>query len=278
VRFAVVSDIQGNLQALEAVLAEIDTRHQHIDRIVCAGDVVGLGPNPNEVIQLMRSRDIDTARGNYDDALAAGRTESGTDFSNVAAENDDAAALAWTRESLTAENQSYLEGLPRTLRLVAGGTGVKVSGSNLDERTEEFRRTYFVRALFGGMFRHPVSASKRVTVLHGSTRALNEFVREDTANSILQAIARDADTDVFISGHPGAEFRREAFGVAFIGVGPVSDVRRGNALGRYAVITTGKEVEVEFGSSHYEPAPFLQALRASGLPDSLAAPFYAAQV
>jgi hypothetical protein len=47
-------------------------------------------------------------------------------------------------------------------------------------------------------------------------------------------------------------------------------------VAHYAVVTTGKDVEVAFGSCAYDVALFLEALRASGLPDSLPAPFLAA--
>jgi len=269
-RFAVFTDVQGNLAALEAVLADIDGRKQRLDRIVCAGDTVGLGPHPNEVIELLRSREIDVARGNYEDAVASDRNESGMDFADAASAREDAAAVKWTRSTLTPENLSYVRGLPLTLRLTAVGGGVKVSKSTMDGRSEEYRRTFLTRALFGGMVRKPVFSSKRVTVLHGSPRAVNEFIREDSANSILQAIARDADTDVLVFGHPGREFRREAFGVLFVGLAPVSNARDAIGPARYAVVTTDDEVQVEFRAVEYDPATHIHALRESGLPLGLA--------
>ena len=51
-RYAIVSDIHGNLEALQAVLADIQTRH--IDEIFCLGDVVGYYPDPGRCIELVR--------------------------------------------------------------------------------------------------------------------------------------------------------------------------------------------------------------------------------
>src|SRR5688500_20115241 len=65
--FAIVSDIHANLEALTAVLAEIDRRG--IQQIVCLGDVVGYGPNPMECLDLVRQRTRVSLMGNHDFAV-----------------------------------------------------------------------------------------------------------------------------------------------------------------------------------------------------------------
>jgi predicted phosphodiesterase len=67
-RVAVITDIHGNLPALEAALARIEDLG--IDRIFCGGDLVGYGPHPNEVCALLAERGIPTIYGNYDHAIA----------------------------------------------------------------------------------------------------------------------------------------------------------------------------------------------------------------
>jgi predicted phosphodiesterase len=66
-RRAIISDIHGNLLALEAVLADIQT--QHVDEIVCLGDICGYGPQPVECIQLIQQRAAWTLMGNHDEAI-----------------------------------------------------------------------------------------------------------------------------------------------------------------------------------------------------------------
>ena len=61
-RVAVLSDIHGNLPALEAVLADI--RQQHVDAVYCLGDLVGYAPFPNEVTERIRHEQIPTIMGN----------------------------------------------------------------------------------------------------------------------------------------------------------------------------------------------------------------------
>jgi predicted phosphodiesterase len=265
-RIAVISDVQGNMTALEAVLAHIDSLTPRVDRIISAGDAVGRGPNPNEVLELFRERRIEPVLGNYDDAVARDRIGSGTDFADLAGEEIDAAALAWTRRTLTPENLEYLRGVPQDIRVSRAPGGVKVDRNTGDQTAREYRRTWLARTLFGGLVRQPRMPGRRVLVVHGSPRALNEFVRADTAASILSAIADNAQADVMISSHAGEGFQREAHGTTFIGVGRVS-----GPTARYAVITMGQNIETEFPEVEYDRAAHARAVFESGLPSELAA-------
>ncbi|GFP41057.1 metallophosphoesterase family protein [Candidatus Hakubella thermalkaliphila] len=55
-KYAIISDIHSNLEALEEVLREID--EGGVERILCLGDIVGYNANPNECIELVRERDV----------------------------------------------------------------------------------------------------------------------------------------------------------------------------------------------------------------------------
>jgi diadenosine tetraphosphatase ApaH/serine/threonine PP2A family protein phosphatase len=65
--FAIVSDIHGNLEALQEVFNEIDRRG--IEHVICLGDVIGYGPNPMECLDLVRQRCRATLLGNHDFAV-----------------------------------------------------------------------------------------------------------------------------------------------------------------------------------------------------------------
>jgi diadenosine tetraphosphatase ApaH/serine/threonine PP2A family protein phosphatase len=101
-RALVVSDIHGNLQALEAVLAAVGT----VDQLWNLGDTVGYGANPNEVIELIRPLALVNVRGNHD-RVCCGLTSS-QGFNPVAAE-----AANWTRHELTKENLEWLRHMPK---------------------------------------------------------------------------------------------------------------------------------------------------------------------
>ncbi len=66
-RLAILSDIHGNYRALEAVLEDIG--QQHIDDIVALGDNIGYGPEPEQVVRELISRDIPSVMGNHELAL-----------------------------------------------------------------------------------------------------------------------------------------------------------------------------------------------------------------
>lgn len=104
-RYAILSDIHGNLEALQAVLRE--PALAAADRILCLGDTVGYGANPQECIDLLREHGAICIAGNHDWA-AAGKVDS-TRF-NAAARQ----ALAWTARQLDAEHQHFLADLPLT--------------------------------------------------------------------------------------------------------------------------------------------------------------------
>ncbi len=276
--FAVISDVQGNLAALEAVLAALKRDHPGVDRIVSAGDLVGRGPHPNEVIDLYREHAIDSVRGNYDDAVAFDRMGSGCDFASRGDEDVDREAIEWTRSVLTEENREFLRSLPRDMRLLRSGRDMKVERDSGDARTNEYRKTFYLRAFFGGLARGMPNTSKRILLVHGSPRALNEFIREDTATSILTKIGEDAQADVVISGHSATDYRREAAGMTFIGVGPVNDDPSPQPTADYLVVeiaaTMGPEREVvrtQFCQVPYDAARQVEGIQNSGLPKQLAA-------
>ena len=103
-RYMVLSDIHGNLDAFDAVLADFDD----FDKIWCLGDMVGYGPQPNECIERLHEFPHICVAGNHD--WAALDKLSDSDF------NPDAKkACRWTRERLLPENFEYLNNLPTTL-------------------------------------------------------------------------------------------------------------------------------------------------------------------
>jgi putative phosphoesterase len=95
---AIISDIHSNLPALEVVLEQIGK--EGVDRILCAGDIVGYGPHPNEVIGRLKKIEITTILGNHDRAVLS------HDSSNMNIQAQD--AIWWTIEKLEQESQDYL--------------------------------------------------------------------------------------------------------------------------------------------------------------------------
>jgi len=124
---AVISDIHGNREALEAVLTHL----RDADEVLCAGDVVGYGPDPNECCEMVRRRGIKSVQGNHDfvcanldhlDPQDEQLSEEDKALCRRLFDQKNTAAQAtslWTNSVLTEENKRFLRGLP--LRLSAHG-------------------------------------------------------------------------------------------------------------------------------------------------------------
>ena len=98
-RVGLVSDVHGNLPALETVLGEMPP----VDRLLCAGDVVGYNPWPGECVDRLRERSVPTVAGNHDRAVFTDRLR----MNHMAN-----AGVEYTRENLSDEQRAWLRGLP----------------------------------------------------------------------------------------------------------------------------------------------------------------------
>ena len=105
-RYVVISDIHSNFSALQTVLIDA----QPFDAILCLGDVVGYGPNPNECVECLQDFPLTCIVGNHDWG-AIGRADL------LIFNNDARQALYWTQQELSAENRSFLSELPATLQM-----------------------------------------------------------------------------------------------------------------------------------------------------------------
>lgn len=113
-RRALISDIHGNLEALEAVLEDI--RSQNVDEIFCLGDIIGYGPNPKECIDLVMEHCKVTLLGNHDQ---------GAMYDPLGFHQGAEKAIFWTRAQLESprdrerndERWEFLNELPRTYRV-----------------------------------------------------------------------------------------------------------------------------------------------------------------
>jgi predicted phosphodiesterase len=147
-RYLILSDIHGNLDALAAVLSHV--RRKRWDKAVVLGDVVGYGANPNQAVEAVRGlKPLVAIRGNHDKVCAG--VENGAMFNRVALQ-----AAMWTRERLTAANLRWLKQLPQG-PLEVDGFAI-AHGTPIDEDAyifgeiealNVFRRTGFPLCFFG---------------------------------------------------------------------------------------------------------------------------------
>ncbi|MGB5900990.1 MAG: metallophosphoesterase family protein, partial [Geitlerinemataceae cyanobacterium] len=114
-KLAVISCIHGNYEALNAVLSDIDA--QKADQIYCLGDLVGYGPHPNAVVEMIRSLDIPTCQGCWDEDIVEGLNACECSYPSQLAEKRGRQAHEWTNNVIHPEVREYLATLPMSLRL-----------------------------------------------------------------------------------------------------------------------------------------------------------------
>lgn len=106
----VISDVHGNIMALDAVLERLSLAN--VDHIICLGDLIGYGPSPNEVIERVRSERVLCTLGEADERIAYSFTGHHRKREGVADET-----LEWTRTVIEPHNVEFLRHLPVQARL-----------------------------------------------------------------------------------------------------------------------------------------------------------------
>ena len=229
-RFAVFSDIHANLPALDATLADI--AEQHPERIYCLGDLVGYAPFPNEVTERIRKEGFPTVMGNYDDGVGFERDECGCAYKEPVDRELGQQSIDWTKAHTTAENKAFLRTLLPEIRFDVDG--------------------------------------KRVLLVHGSPRRLNEYLFEDRPLSSFQRLAQSSNADVIVFGHTHVPYTKDVDGVLFVNVGSVGKPKDGDPRGCYAVFDLTATPAVTFRRVPYDIATVADAIRKSDLPDKFA--------
>jgi len=113
-KIAVMSCIHGNYEALDAVLLDID--RQKAEQIYCLGDLVGYGPFPHAVVEQIRSLDIPTVQGCWDEDIVEGLNACECSYPSLLAEQRGRLAHEWTQENIYPETREFLAQLPLTLK------------------------------------------------------------------------------------------------------------------------------------------------------------------
>jgi predicted phosphodiesterase len=241
VRYLILSDIHGNLEALDAVLAALPA--DRYDTSLVLGDLVGYGANPNEVINRIRSLEpAASIRGNHD-KVAAG-LEDGDSF-NAVARN----AVEWTVAALTAENRAWLAALPPGPLIVDDLVEI-CHGAPFDEDAYVFDELDALRAL---------ESARRPVCVFGHTHVALAFER--TSDSI-GFVAGPGDTDgVRVSLDPRFRY--------LINPGSVGQPRDGDPRACAAIIDT-KARAAELLRVAYPVEETQRKIRMAGLPDVLA--------
>jgi diadenosine tetraphosphatase ApaH/serine/threonine PP2A family protein phosphatase len=242
-RYLVLTDIHANLEALDACIA--DARARGYDETLVLGDLVGYGPDPNEVVErIIALKPLSMVRGNHD-KVACG-LEQAEGFNAVAR-----SAAKWTLDILTQKNREWLADLPEGPTIVDDLVEI-CHGSPFDEDAYIFDELDAVRAL---------KVSTRPLCLFGHTHYPVTFeLSADAFDTVGPAAAGEAQ----LALKHGAKY--------LVNPGSVGQPRDGDARAAYAIVdTNGKGApRVELLRLKYAVEETQAKIVAAGLPEVLA--------
>lgn len=210
-RIATISDIHSNLYALNEVLADIEKRN--VDMVVCTGDLVGYATRPNEVIETLRKNKVLTIMGNYDEAIGNFKIICGCDYPDPKDAEKASLSMKFTSEETTDVNKAYLRNLPKE---------AVISFNN-----------------------------KTIRFVHGSTRVINEYLKENSkeANEVMNNL----DEDILVCGHTHIPYVKYYGKKLLVNAGSVGKSKTGSPNANYVIIDIiDSIVEVEIIEVFYD--------------------------
>jgi predicted phosphodiesterase len=240
-RYVILSDIHGNLEALDAVIAHAERQPYHA--VLVLGDLVGYGADPNAVITRIQALNpIASVRGNHDKVAAGMDT---ADTFNMAARR----AVSWTSAALTPESREYLAALPEGPLVVDDDVEI-CHGAPSDEDKYMFESVDAARALL---------ESRRPICFFGHTHV--QVVYELSRDNLLTMSAFDAASGRRLTLEPSSRY--------LVNPGSVGQPRDGDPRAAYGLLDTDTR-EVMLFRVVYEVAVAQEKIREAGLPEILA--------
>jgi predicted phosphodiesterase len=232
-RLTIFGDIHGNLPALQATLADIERRG--LGNLYCLGDLVGYGTFPNEVIDIIREREIPTIVGNYDQGVGNNSDDCGCAYRTPEAKLLGEHSIAWTNAHTTDDNKAFLRTFIDCIPLELGAL--------------------------------------RILLVHGSPRKINEYLYEDRPDKSFERILDDIDVNVLVCGHTHLPYHKILpSGRHIINAGSGGKPKDNDSRAGYITLAAeGKSLEVEFIRVAYDVEQAAQAIEATDMPHEFAA-------
>jgi predicted phosphodiesterase len=236
-RYALISDVHANLQALDAVLADIHARGD-ADAVYHLGDLVGYSSGPNEVVARLRERGIAGVAGNYDSTVATDYAHCGCRSESARQEELAHVSYEYTRAAVTPDTKAFLAALPFSLDL-------RPSGGH--------------------------AAGPRLVLVHGTPTLNTVYWTEDRSDDFclkMAAVVGLKAGDVIAFGHTHKPWHRVVGGIHLVNTGSVGRPKDGDWRAGYVRVTLGAgEPLVEHVRVPYDVDATVAGVRAAGLPE-----------
>jgi putative phosphoesterase len=226
---ACISDIHGNLPALKAGIS--DAKARGAERIICAGDMTGYGPFPDEVCHFLKKRRVPAILGNYDQKVidVGKRGNSATD----GVKPKKLEILMWAVEHLSEETRDYLSSLPESLSLRLGG--------------------------------------HTLLLVHGSPRSKDDAIYPSITREGLETKLGDKSPEILVCGHTHIPFVKWVGGILVVNCGSAGHPVDGDPRPAYALIRVepGVRPQGRIVRFDYDRDRTIAALERTSLPKGL---------
>jgi len=229
VRYAILSNIHGNLPALKAV--HEDALENWVNRLIHVGDLVGIGPFPIEVIEYCKDSAIDGVQGVYDETVVRGSASLPSPECDPIPAVMHEKLLTWTNSVLNNVHLNYLRGLPKSLELVDGN---------------QFTHLY-----------------------HGLPKRQTGMLDLDAPDAKIREVLSSAGADIVVLGHSHIPLHRQIESGHILFPGSVGVPRDGNPMASYALLDIGEDVRVEIRRVKYSIEKVCTSMKGAGFPEIL---------
>lgn len=128
-KYGIITDIHNNVTALRAVLKQLD--RMNCDKIICCGDIIGIGPDPEETVrEMIRIPGLICVRGNHEDYLLEGMPTACPNEENMS--YGEMEHHRWEHRLLSEGSVAFLRSLPKRIDFISEGLGISVMHSCID--------------------------------------------------------------------------------------------------------------------------------------------------
>ncbi len=261
-KYAILSDIHGNLEAFTTVLNKC--RELNVDSYVCLGDVVGYNADPKACLDMVRGlKDIIVVKGNHDE-YASNNDEKMEGFNPHAR-----AAVLWTKDQLTTDDRAWLAELP--MRLTIKGSNMTIVHATLDSpdtwgyifdahHAADNFSYQFTQLCFCGHSHVPIAFAKKPLSMR-TDRAIEEVPWAVQASSNGMEVNPEEADFITLKVESGVKY--------LINIGSIGQPRNRDPRASFAVYDTEARELYRYRLPYAIPQTQAKIL-AAGLPDRLA--------
>ncbi len=226
-RIAIISDIHGNLPALNSVFNDIKNRN--IDKMICLGDLVDFAPWSNEVIDLIRLKDIPTIMGNHDERIALDMEIIPLSKHTLEESQARIVAINHTKSTISLDNKTFLRHLPHEVKLDCKGV--------------------------------------KLHFTHASPISNDEYLYEDNED-LLEERSKGLDADFLFIGHTHIPYIKNLNNKTIVNVGSVGRSKLPDNKACYAILDiSDRKSFAEIIKVDYPVEETIEAIELSGIPN-----------